>query len=64
MIEFLRGEFANSREPSDLTEEKGRYCRYVREIQSSGGAEPLIEATRVVGSIRISYVRVSWVGTL
>jgi hypothetical protein len=38
MVEVLRGEFANSHEPSDLTEEKGRYCRYFQEIQSSGGA--------------------------
>jgi hypothetical protein len=33
------------------------------EVQSSGGAEPLIQATRTVGSTRISCIGVSWIET-
>jgi hypothetical protein len=39
-VGILRGEFTIFRGPSDLMEEKGRYCRYFREVQSSGGAGP------------------------
>jgi hypothetical protein len=34
---------------------------YSLKANSSGGAEPLIRATRAVGSIRISCIGVSWV---
>jgi hypothetical protein len=48
-------------EPLDLTEVQGRYCKVFQEVQSSGGAEPLIQATRAVGFTRESCIGVSWV---
>jgi hypothetical protein len=59
-VGILRGEFATSREPLDLTEVQGRYVSVFSKVQSSGGAEPLIRATRAVGSTRISCIGVSW----
>jgi hypothetical protein len=62
-VGILRGEFATFREPLDLTEVQGRYDEYSQKVQSSGGAEPLIRATRAVGSTRISCIGVSWIET-
>jgi hypothetical protein len=62
-VGILQGEFAIIRGPLDLAEVQGRYTSYSLEVQSSGGAEPLIRATRVVGSTRISCIGVSWIET-
>jgi hypothetical protein len=63
-VGILRGEFATSREPLDLTEGAGEIRRSILlKVQSSGGAEPLIRATRAVGSTRISCIGVSWIET-
>jgi hypothetical protein len=39
-VGILCGEFAKSREPSDLTEEQGSYDEYSQKVLSSGGVEP------------------------
>jgi hypothetical protein len=49
---FSKEDSRYSVRPSDLKEVQGRYCKYSREVKSSGGAEPLIRATRTVGSTR------------
>jgi hypothetical protein len=62
-VGVLRREFTTSRESLDLTRGAGEIRRSISKVKSSGGAGSLIRATRVVGSIRTSCIRFSWIET-
>jgi hypothetical protein len=63
MVGILQGEFVIIRGPLDLTEVQGRYNIIFSRGSKLKRADPLIRATRVIGSTCILCIRVSWIET-
>jgi hypothetical protein len=62
-VGILRGEFAIFRGPSDLMEEKGRYCRYFERFKAQEGQDHRSESQGPSDPFVDSHIGVSWVET-